>query len=64
MPVLFKGEPIELEAEIAILDCTNMPDINRQLSTFGATHVLLEDGDRVLTVWLRVNIKEHQAASM
>jgi hypothetical protein len=62
IPVVFKGKPIELEADIAILDCTNMPEINRQLSVVGATHVLLEDGDRVLTVWLRVNIKEHQAA--
>jgi hypothetical protein len=62
IPVVFKGEPIELEAEIAILDYTNMSDINRQLSVFGATHVVPENGDRVLTVWLRVNIKEHQAA--
>jgi hypothetical protein len=62
IPVVFKDAPIELEADIAILDYTNMPEIKGLLSRFGATHVPLEDGDRVLTLWVGSNIKEKQAA--
>jgi hypothetical protein len=58
IPVVLKGEPIELEAQIDVLDYTNTFEMNRLRSVFGAADVLPEDGDRLLTLWVGTNIKE------
>ena len=61
IPVVFKGEPIQLEASFVTLGGDQRVAINNKLSSIGATGRSFDEGDRVLTLTLRANIKEYQA---
>jgi len=61
IPVVFKGEPIELEASFVTLRGDQSVDINKKLSTIGAAHLNFKEGDRILTLTFRVNRSEYQA---
>jgi len=61
LPVVFKGAPIELEASLSTLTLNDPLDINDKLAGIGASDVRFGEGDRVLTITFRANIKEYQA---
>ena len=65
LPVVFRGEPLELEASFYTVGSNesygNSLDVNERLASLGATHVRFNEGDRVLRLTFRVNIKEYQA---
>jgi hypothetical protein len=61
IPMVFKGEPIELKASFYTVGSNQSLDVNGVLARIGATHVHFEEGDRVLRLTFRVNIKEYQA---
>lgn len=63
MPVVLRGEAIELEASFVTLGSAQpiSYDVNERLASIGATHVRFEQGDRVLTLTFGANPKEYQA---
>jgi hypothetical protein len=61
IPVIFKGEPIELEAELLILEPDQTVAFNQRLASFNAPPARFESGDRILGVIFRANLKEYQA---
>jgi hypothetical protein len=61
MPVVLKGVPLDLEASFVVLDSEQTIDINHKLMSIGADSIRFSEGDRIVTLTFRANIKEYQA---
>src|SRR5262245_13805757 len=61
IPVNFRAEPFELEAQVSTLEPDQIIAFNERLANIDPTYVRFDEGDRVLTLYFIANLKERQA---
>jgi hypothetical protein len=61
IPVAFTDEPIELEADFVTLEPDQTVAFNERLANIDATAPRFEEGDQIVGLIFRANLKEYQA---